>query len=285
LPERRYGTGYHLVARGFDYCLYASDAPERRPYPVVRHFTFHYDRARPTMQHLLRADHDTLQTALAALGPLRGLLVDLRDNTGGNNPHLFLDWYAPGTPYIGDFFFPRLDPAFATPDAAAALVNLDGPVANAYISALHKDRHPMDAFALRLPDSWGPDGYDLANRHVAAHQVTAAPVALLVGPRCASSCDVVARVFADNGFGPLIGTPPAGVNSMIQLRRELKARDGHALGELRIAFSRQASGKTGAEIQGVLPKVDVEVEPTFELSEGYDAELVSRAVAALDARR
>jgi hypothetical protein len=284
LAERHYGQGYRIVARGFDYCVYASEDAAHRAYPVVRHFTFHYDGARSHMQHLLRAERDNLQGALAARGDLRGLIVDLRDNTGGNNANLFLDWYAPPAPYVGDFFFPRLDPALATPDAVGALVNLDGPVADAYLRAA-RGPAPNDPFALRLPDTWGPDGFDPTNRHVARHQVTAAPVALLVGPRCASSCDVVARAFAENGFGPLVGTPPAGVNSMIQLRRELKALDGRVLGELRIAFSRQASGKTGAEVQGTAPKMDVMVERTFDNADRYDAELVTRAIAALDARQ
>jgi Peptidase family S41 len=280
LPDRRYGP-YRITARGFDYCLYTSTDPQHRGYPIVRHFTFHYDGARPNLQHLVRGEHDNLRDQLRALGAVRGVVVDLRDNRGGNNANMVLDWYAPPRPYSGDFLFPRLHPAFASREAAADLVNLDGAMVEGYLRATAGYTKGSDPFTLRLPDTCPALTCDWDNRHVPSHPVSAAPVALLVGPTCASSCDFVARIFSDGGFGPVVGAPTAGVNSMIQVSRRIKAPDGRPLGELRLAFSRQASGKTGLEIEGVPTPVTVGVERTFENRERYDAEIVDRAISAL----
>jgi Peptidase family S41 len=280
LADRRYGP-YQVSARGLDYCLYTSTDARHAAYPIVRHFTFHYDGGHATLQHLYRAEHDNLREQLRGLGALRGVLLDLRDNRGGNNPNVILDWYAPPRAYLGDTFSPRLHPAFATRAAVADLVNLEGAMVEPYLKAVATLAVGGDPFALRLPDFCLPSTCDWDNRHTPSHPVSAAPVALLVGPACASSCDYVARIFSDNDLGPIVGTPTAGVNSMIQVRRPVRARDGRVLGELRLAFSRQSSGKTGLEVEGVPTPPTVNVERTFENRERYDAQIVDEAIDAL----
>ncbi|MCD6498802.1 MAG: hypothetical protein J7M25_10965 [Deltaproteobacteria bacterium] len=216
LPRRNYGSSYRLVTRGIGYCLYASKARRYRPYPIVRQYTFLYSNLtrharRTTMADLVQADYFALKGQLAALARtnrLKGVLLDLRDNHGGNNPNWFLDWWASAS-YKDHFIYVRLDDELAQAwhkDLAKTSNVTRRAQIQRYLAAMAHRKSgeqfmgPMPFFCVE-PDCSGP------NLYRPTHRVTRAPVALLTGPGCHSSCDEIAQVFSDYDFGPLVGEP------------------------------------------------------------------------------
>ncbi len=55
---------------------------------------------------------------------MKGLILDLRDNRGGNDPEWFLDWYAPA-PYADVFTSVRVYPDYDDPTFRKRVVNVD----------------------------------------------------------------------------------------------------------------------------------------------------------------
>jgi len=163
------------------------------------------------MADLVQADYFALKGQLAALGRtnrLKGVLVDLRDNHGGNNPNWFLDWWASG-PYKDHFLYVRLDNELAHAwhkDLARTSNVTRRAQIQRYLAAMAHRKSgqqfmgPMPFFCVK-PDCSGP------NLYRPTHRVTRAPVALITGPGCHSSCDEIAQVFSDYDFGPLVGEP------------------------------------------------------------------------------
>jgi hypothetical protein len=286
LPPVAYGP-YAIAFEGPNFCLYTSTDARYRAYPVVRYFSFGYfNRGETTYGrgfHRARADHDALAASLGALKGARAVLLDLRDNRGGNNPNWVLDWFAPA-PYVDHYVFTRLDDDLRDP-AFRRDANMDNPrEAHEFLAQLDA-RAPGQEFAAKRPFFCRPDaqGCDWDNRYVPSHRVTTLPLALLVGPGCVSACDSFSQVFADWGFGPLIGEPTAAAFTTRRLERAITYR-GETLGRLAVAFSYEVSGKTGAPVESVPVPLSERVERTFANRATYDATLVERAVAALGAK-
>jgi hypothetical protein len=275
LPDRGYGK---IIARGQNLCVYAG----KPGYPVVRHFSFNYGGGSlDAMQHSVRAEHENLVRALGTLGNLKGLIVDLRDNSGGNNPNWILDWYAPA-PYVDRFVRVKLP---AAKDEAKVLQLLgNGRWVTGYRAAL-KARQPGDDFAPPRTFFCKDDDCAWDNRYEPAHPVTKAPVALLVGPGCVSSCDSVAFTFKENDFGPLIGEPTASAYTTQRLTWPVTLQSGQAFGSIALAFSDEVSGKTHLSIESVPLEPTKLIEPTFETAATYDGLLVDAAIADLEARK
>ncbi len=117
LAARDYGP-YELATRGMNFCIYASQVAPYKSFPIVRQFSFMYLTGDTEhAQHRVRADHDAMESALARLAP-KGVIVDLRDNGGGNNPNWFMDWFASG-PYVDRFVMTRLAADLDTPEKVA----------------------------------------------------------------------------------------------------------------------------------------------------------------------
>jgi C-terminal processing protease CtpA/Prc len=276
LPDRAYGAGYELVARGQKLCIYASRAPGYRDYPIIRQFSYHYvdDAFKEFAKHGIRADHEVQKRELDRLHP-KGVLLDLRDNGGGNNTHWFMDWYAPG-PYVGDFFAVRLHPDFDTKEklAPAHLPNED------FVLEQLAKRRPGQEFTDPRPCQCKGDVCDWDNRYTPSHRITKAPIALLVGPGCVSACDAIALYFSRERFGPLVGEPPASGTTNNRLDRFVVLPGGRKFGRLRLAFTYELDGKTKERMEGVPTPVDVPLDRTFDNRATYDRQLVDAAIGA-----
>ena len=111
--ERDYGAGYAVRQSGTNYCVYTSSGAIGRRYPVVRQFSFAYS-GRDAFRALV-ADHHNLKLFLEGCRDAQGVILDLRDNLGGNNPNWFLDWWAPSA-YSDMFVFSRLHADFNSVD-------------------------------------------------------------------------------------------------------------------------------------------------------------------------
>lgn len=273
LAARDYGP-YELTVRGMNFCVYASQVEPYKSHPIVRQFSFMYLSSEDDIehaQHRVRADHDLLARELARLAP-KGVLLDLRDNRGGNDPNWFMDWYASG-PYVDRFVLERLAPDLDTPEKLAAV---GANHAKEYLKEL-RDRTPDQTFMKPRPFFCKGDDCGWDNRYVPAHRVTKAPVALIVGPRCVSACDSIAQLFAENRFGPLVGEPTAAAYTTNRIRRPIIVH-GKELGTMHLAFTREISGKTREPIEAVPLAIDVPIDRTFDNASTYDKLLVDAAI-------
>ena len=284
LPVRAYGS-YRLSHFGSNYCIYVSSKRPYSRYPIVRHFSFMYSGH--GMDARIKADQINLKRWLAALGKIKGVILDLRDNHGGNNPNWFLDWWAPG-PYADHLVYTRLLGDLDSQDKLrkAGITGWGSSRINQYLQAL-KQRKGAQAF-------WGPrpffcptadcSGWD--NVYKPVNRVTASPVSLLVGPQCVSSCDHVAFVFKENGFGPLVGLPGAAGFTVYRVKHHISDPQSRAgLGYVNLAFSYEVSGKTRRKVEAVQVVPDHLVEKTFDNRARYDRLLVDAAIKALGTYR
>jgi hypothetical protein len=273
VPPRDYGP-YELAAVGARVCIYTSRAKSHARYPIVRAHSFFYE----DQERLVRLDHHLIRDTLAALPRVDGVLVDLRDNHGGNDPHTFLDWWAP-QPYDNISVSLPLDAELARLEGDM----LDRILWSSTVAQQYRDRQKRGDSSWEFPFLCSNERCDDGARRTPKHPVTRAPVALLVGPQCISSCDTFALVFASNRFGPLVGAPTAAAYTVVRLPIEAKTNDGRSLGTLQVALSRSRIGE-GPWIEGVPLPLDVPLERTFENRETFDRSLVDAGIQALRPR-
>jgi len=177
------------------------------------------------------AERQRLDDAFTDLADTRGLIVDLRGNTGGN---LGLAMR------LGD----RLFPAQTTVGSFATRRALDA----AGIATM--DALPDDAF--EVFGGYEVEAFQDALTHAGAVRIATGgraptfspPVALLIDGRCASTTEAMAAVIKESGRARLFGTATAG--RMLSSRR-LSVMDGYTL---RIAY---ADFRTpgGLDVEGV----------------------------------
>jgi len=279
LALRDYGT-YELTAIGYNFCFYTSQTSPYDAYPIVRQFSFSYPNE-GHFEHVLRLDHSLLRTLLSTLPRAKGVLIDLRDNRGGNRDTLFMDWWAP-EPYMHDVSELLLVDDFA--DRAqleqAGVTGWGSDAIDLYLAAL-KARTPGQQF-YRRPAFCQNEACDGDTRYVPANQVTRLPLALFVGPTCVSACDGFALNMQTNNFATILGEPPRAGYTTYRLEYRVVTPDTQVdLGTLRFALSREFNGTTGELIEGRPLPIDIPLWRTFENSDRYDQLLVDAAIEAL----
>lgn len=270
--------GYKLVGRGAHFCMYVADKPPRSSYPIVRQVSFRYFEDGP--QQFL-ADHDTLSLRLSMQKGAKGVILDVRENGGGNDPNSFVDWWAPARPYTDTFTVMRKTPL--VPDRAALeklVINTPVAVKDFYAKCMQDAGSTQ--FCARRPFACKPDTCDWNNEFLPSHQVTKLPVALLTGPGCGSSCDAFVYTWKKNGFGPLVGTPTMAGFTTNRYRAPVPGR--LALGTIDLAFSYDVSAD-GDMVEGHLITPDVPLARTWESYGTYDTLLVDAAIKALSEPR
>ncbi|HRI52089.1 MAG TPA: S41 family peptidase [Pseudomonadota bacterium] len=293
LPTRRYdppdagAEGYRITGYGRNFCLYTSERPPYRDYPIVRHFSFFYyarfpsdlaDDARLNNEatYAVAAEYFALSRLLRARPYTRGLIVDLRDNGGGNDPEWFLDWYAPA-PYEDIYDAVRVDPERLSPSFIAAVSNLTEEwlgwyrTTSAGLAPGTLLRRPFKC--LHLDCSGG-------NRFTPARALLPVPVALLVGQNCHSSCAHLAHIFDENDFGPLIGEPAAATLTGQVYSYPVRTRSGLLLGRIGLAVSAALSGKSGQPIEGALSTVDYPIKIPQRERASWDVAHITAALRA-----
>lgn len=272
VQPRDYGP-YTLAAVGARVCIYTSRAKPYARFPIVRAHSFLYGED----ERIVRLDYDIIRKTLAAVPRIEGVLLDLRDNHGGNNPHVFLDWWA-SAPYDNMTVSLKLD---------AELAKLEGPLDQALWGSTaaqeYRDRQKRGETAWEYPFLCSEGDCDDANRRTPKNRVTKAPVALLVGPLCISSCDTFAHTFSRHDFGPLVGSSTAAAYTVVRLPITARTKDGRVLGTLQVALSRSRIGK-GPWLEGVPVPIDVPLEETFATQGQFDRALVDAGIGALKQR-
>jgi hypothetical protein len=269
LPARKY-PGYDLASVGDTYCLYTSKTSKYAPFPLLRFFSFDFGSAWEA-----EVTYGQLARALAGqAGPgerrARGLIVDLRDNRGGNDPNWVLDWLAP-KPYLDLRTQVR-----KTPRVDALVLEDVASLDEGWVDALA--HAPEGAVVSRFLGCTTADCSD--TKRQPQHRLLAVPTVLLVGPRCNGACDHFARVWEENGLGPLVGEPSGA--SLSVLRLDVPVMVGaRRVGVMRLAISVDTSPFTNEPVEGLPLHIDTPVEWTWETRDVYDAQMVDAAIAAM----
>ncbi len=271
-PE--YGHGYQIAARGHGACVYASKDPGFAGYPIVYQWTFRYWNDEAVGQYVL-ADQALLQSTLARLAP-RGVVLDVSHNGGGNNPNLFLDWWAPH-PYVDMYTRVRLIPALHTEaQVDQVLRNMGGATTRSYLAELLT--HAQGAkFTKARPFACPEAGCDWDNRYTPSHRVTTAPVALVVGGGCNSACAAFVLQFERARWAPLVGTSSMAGYTTHRYKHELP----EGLGSLDFASSEDAASADGPSVEGLPTQLTDTISQTWANRGEYASLLVERAIAAL----
>lgn len=286
LREPNYGAAYKLSARGLRLCVYTSGQAPYDAYPIVRHYSFRYlgffkglvrpAYLNPPYSRGIVSDYYLLSRTLRERRNTRGIILDLRDNMGGQDGEWFLDWYAPG-PYTDIYTsIPQL-PDYADAEFRKRVINLGDdpewfPWYQQQIAKLPRGE-PVRKMYQCVDAACG-----MERRLTPSHGLLAVPVALLVGPQTGSAAAHVAMIFDENDFGPLIGDVTGASFTLYRLEHPVKTGGGVEWGTMRFALTSEMSGKTGATIEGKTPQIDYPVERTFERQVHWDEDLVAAAL-------
>jgi C-terminal processing protease CtpA/Prc len=269
--------GYTLAGRGAHYCLYVANKAPRAFYPIVRQVSFHYFEEEGPQVFL--ADHDSLALRLSLVKNAKGVILDMRDNGGGNDPNSFVDWWAPARPYTDTFTVMRRTKLVPDTKALDELVqNTPDAVMGFYEACLKAAPKAPAGFCQRRPFMCKPKSCDWDNKFTPSHQVTKLPVALVTGPGCGSSCDAFALTWKRNKFGPIVGMPSMAGFTTNRYRAPIPARI--PLGTFDLAFSYDVTDD-GEEVEGKAIEPDVRVPETWENHAHYDTAIADAAIAAL----
>jgi hypothetical protein len=110
-------------------------------------------------------------------------------------------------------------------------------------------------------------------------RVTAAPITVLLGPGCRSSCDTFAAIWTRERFGPTIGTAPAAMYTSLRYPLAVELGD-EPLGDFSIALCGLRFEDGEPWLEGRPLPVGSVVEPTWPKRD-YEAKVLQTAVKAL----
>ncbi len=260
---------YELAAMGVNACVYLPKLPARPRVAVVRYPSFMYGGASGAQSlRMVRVDHDVLARALRDVD---GVVLDVHENYGGNNPFILAGWLS-GGPWDHERIVTRVVPGL---DAATVNELLWGEddVAT-YRAAQAAGQATIVTHFLCAPGKCEHVVPDVAER------VTQAPVALVTGPNCASSCDSLALTWASFRLGPVVGMQPMHAFTVHRLPVHVKGPESEDLGTFRIALSRSEIHE-GTSIEGEPIALDWEAPHTFETRKTWVKQAVSEAKARL----
>jgi hypothetical protein len=275
-----YGNGYTLAARGYRVCIYTSKEPKYRDYPIVRQASFRYDE----ILHGVLADHALLERTFAAAKP-KGVVLDMQENHGGINPNLFIEWWT-DKPYDDTETHMLLDEKLLKDEQGAPHISSVNDAIKAWYGEALRSRRPEQRVSAGRPFMCKPDTCTWDNHYVPKHRVTKAPVALVLGPGCGSSCDALAWHFDKDDLGPIVGRAGMAGLTTHRARFDIAAAEGRpVLGQIDFAISYDTLAGREESIEAVPVKLDVPIDRTFENHRRFDALLVDGAIHALSARR
>ncbi len=275
---RDYGP-YSLTSRGSRLCIYTSTVSGYRNYPIVRLVSFQYDYASGS----IAADHELLVAALGQVRP-SGVVLDLQDNSGGLDPNVFLDWWAPA-PYIDSETRMLLDETLLSGGAGSPQVSDMGSSIEAWYREELRARKPGARLSSPRPFMCKANTCQWNNMYTPSHRVSRAPLALVVGPGCASSCDAFAWHFARDRIGPVVGREPmAGFTTHRARFPVAVSPSAPPVGMIDFAVSYDTAPGSEESLEGSPLPLDVRLPRRFENSARYHALLIDAAIRALAAR-
>jgi hypothetical protein len=267
--HRDFGAGYELARTSEHLCLYRGVSAQTSRYPIIRHIAFLYGNTSGIDYSSIEQDHELVRSFLASTPHLAGVLLDLRDNGGGHHSDLFLPWYLSG-PYPRALRWvrlhrpltdrARLTQALWSSGSAEEYVRRAGAGEKWWIA-------PFECDATECPP--------MSNA-----LVTTVPIAVLVGPRCRSSCDTFVTAWSARHVGPTIGEPTAAMFTSNRYPLDVRLGD-ESLGQLTIALSGIRASEQDPWLEGRPAPVDELVEPTWPAAD-YEQKVIEAAIRALE---
>ena len=227
-----------LTAIGANVCVYRAKKGPAARVPVVRFLSFNYanhDGAQAF--RMLKVDHDLLVRELAGAA---GVVLDVHENYGGNNPFLFIEWFS-GGPWDHERLSTRVVPA-ERDLLQRALFGDDAMVTRYEEAAKRGDPVVESRFLCQKEPCAGIRGRE-------SERVTKAPVAIVTGPDCMSSCDTLALTWSRFKLGPVVGKQPAHAYTVFRLPSHVEGPEHEDLGMLRFALS-QSEFDPGKTVEG-----------------------------------
>jgi hypothetical protein len=268
-------SGYELATLGVNYCTYRPKPDNRAAQgtKIVRFVSFMYDAEPASQLRWVRVDHDGLSRDLAGA---KRVVLDLHENHGGNNPFVFLSWFAK-KPWRHESVTVRVFPEFGEEEVRRLLWGNDDLVKR-YLEA-GKRGEP----SLTYPFLCSGEGCDGFRGPRPSERVSEAPVGVVTGPECTSSCDAFSVIWSEVGMGPIVGKQP--MHGFTTVRHELPMRGpgGRTLGQFRIALSFEGfPGKP--PLEGAPIRLDWQAPETFATRTSWLDASVSEVSARLTAR-
>jgi hypothetical protein len=255
-PPPEYGD-YALSAMGVNVCIYTQKAtrevPAKPKVPIVRWVSFAYSGRGSAALRTVKVDHDLLKRELAGVA---GVILDLRENGGGNNPFLFLEWFAK-KPVSHEIVRTRVVPGLDDGQLDEAFFGESSQV-DAYKAALAGGKPILESRF--LCEAGACD--DVAPR--ASERVTDAPVAVLTGAACMSSCDTFVLSWKMANLGLIAGEQPNHGYTVNRLPISVKGPDNEALGDFKVAISASYFPGSESPLEGEPIALDWVAPHTFE---------------------
>jgi hypothetical protein len=253
-------SGFELAAVGANVCVYRP-TEGRADTRLVRFVSFRYDLNEASDGlRATRADHDLLARELKGA---RAVVLDLHENHGGNNPFVFPSWFA-SRPWDHQQVHVRVSPAFSEDDVRQFLFGDGASIARYREAAAAGKGEESWPFLCSKDNKLLTSGTCEGRGPYPAERVTTAPVAVITGPECTSSCDSFVADWSAFDMGPLVGQQPAHGFTSIRHSYALVAPDGSDLGRLRVALSWEAHPRIGKPLEGAPVELDWEAPSTFE---------------------
>ena len=256
---------YAVSDVGINFCVYKPKVATRPRLAIVRYVSFLYSdprgQDRDATLRMVKVDHELLAKSLVGVDRV---ILDLHENAGGNAPFMFLSWFT-----SGPLDYPRIVSKITELDEKTLRRVFDGWEAAGYLAA--RDRHEptyvTHFYCANEPCS-----------HVAlpaVDRVTRAPVAVITGPGCVSSCDTFSSEWAAFHLGPIVGKQPRHAYTTRRLPIELEG-----LGTFRIAVSHNEL-RAGVPIEGEPIALDWEAPHTFDTRDSWVRDALVEAVKRL----
>ncbi|HTR50929.1 MAG TPA: S41 family peptidase [Kofleriaceae bacterium] len=260
-----YGA-YAVSEVGINLCVYRPTSRTRPRIAIVRYLSFLYTGGdRDSSLRSLKIDHDLLAKALADAD---GVILDLHENRGGNAPFKFLSWFS-----SGPIDFPRVVTKVSPELDANTLQHLLGSHgADTYLAAQrkHEPSYVTHFYCAEEP---------CTNVSLPSDErVTRAPVAVITGSECASSCDTFSSEWAVFHLGPIVGMQPRHAYTTTRLPIEVDQ-----LGTFRIALSHNEL-QAGVSMEGEPIHLDWEAPHTFDTRDSWLRTAVDEASKRLNHR-
>ncbi len=248
-------SGYELASVGVNYCIYRPAAANRgaQGTRIVRFVSFMYPARETSAQlRMVRVDHDGLARELVGA---RRVVLDLHENHGGNNPFVFLSWFAK-QPWQHEMVTVRVSRDFTEEEVRNFLYG-DGDLTKSYLARAQRG----DEW-LSYPFLCKGEGCDGMRGPRPAERVTEAPVGVITGPECTSSCDAFSVIWSTFGMGPIVGKQPMHGFTSVRHEFPMRSPDGRSLGLFRVALSHEAfAGKP--PLEGAPIRLDWQARETF----------------------
>ncbi len=265
---------FELSAVGTNLCVY-KPTKGKRDTRLVRFISFDYARGEPSDGlRAARADHDLLLRELAGA---KAVVLDVHENHGGNNPFVFLSWFI-GKPWDHQQIHTKPSTDFNEDE-----------LRQDFFGSTERVRLYRDAATRGVTDlSWPFECLDDAGKPVQGgtceskgprpkERVTEAPVAMVTGFECTSSCDSIASEWAAFHMGPIVGQQPAHGFTTVRHAYSLVGPDGRDLGQFRISLSWEEFPRDGKPLEGREIALDWEAPASFAEHKHWVAASVDKA--------